>query len=519
MQPNRVEDDSRFKKMAKNARVSLFFLVLILLATFVSRAVFIDKIGANFIGLTTTIVNIVGFLNLAEMGFASVVAFALYGPIHSKNTVEISAIVTVFAYIYRRVGLVVMTIGIVGGIFIPYFFRSSGFSAGTILSTYYIYLFTTIIGYFFNYREILLVADQKNYVKISIFNSLKLVKLGAQMIAVSYLDGKIFWWLGLELFSLVAYAYLLNLKISQVYPWLDVDVRSGKNLSRDYLIIYKKSKQAFVHKLAAVVLQQTSPIFVFVFLNLQVVTKYTNYTIIITALTSVITALFDSTNAGVGNLVAARNLKRTFGVYWELQVSRFWLAGVAAYTLFSTIDLFIGAWVGEKYVLPKPVVTVLVAGFFITVARKTTDEFISASGLYHDTAAPLAEAAINIIVTMVLGKMYGVFGIAMGSVVSLLIIVGLWKPIFLHKEALGGNVHIYFAKTGGFLLILIFSAIVTTKIGVVRFGSQGMLDFVCVSIQRSAVFGAISFFLFFIFCDDMRILSRRFRRHVYLKRG
>ncbi|MGQ7936183.1 hypothetical protein [Paraburkholderia sp. D1E] len=84
MQQNRTEADSRFKKMAKNAQVSLFFLVLVLVATFVSRAVFIHKIGANFIGLATTIVNIVGFLNLAEMGFASVVAFALYGPIMTK---------------------------------------------------------------------------------------------------------------------------------------------------------------------------------------------------------------------------------------------------------------------------------------------------------------------------------------------------------------------------------------------------------------------------------------------------
>ncbi|MGQ7936184.1 hypothetical protein [Paraburkholderia sp. D1E] len=361
----------------------------------------------------------------------------------------------VFAYIYRRIGFVVMGVGVVVGVFIPYFFRSSGFSTGTIIATYFIYLSTTIIGFFFNYREILLVADQKNYVKISIFNSLKLLKLGVQVVAVLYFDQKIFWWLGLELISLVAYVNFLNIKISRVYPWLDVDVSSGK-ICRDYLVIYKKSKQAFVHKLAAVVLQQTSPIFVFIFLNLQVVTKYTNYTIIITALTSVIAALFDSTNAGVGNLVAARNLKRTFGVYWELQVSRFWLAGVATFTLFSTVDLFISAWVGEAYILPKSVVTMLAAGFFITVARKTTDEFISASGLYHDTAAPLAEAIINISATIILGKMYGVLGIATGSVFSLLIIVGVWKPIFLHKEALGGKVHVYFFKTAGFLLILLF---------------------------------------------------------------
>ncbi|MFM0198498.1 hypothetical protein PQR53_01305 [Paraburkholderia fungorum] len=519
MQPDRTEGDSRFRKMAKNAQVSLFFLILVLAATFVSRAVFIHKIGADFIGLTTTIVNIVGFLNLAEMGFASVVAFALYGPIHDKNRAEISAIVTVFAYIYRRVGLVVMIVGIAVGVFIPHFFRSSGFSEETILFTYFIYLSTTLLGFFFNYREILLVADQKNYVKVGIFNSLKLLKLGAQVAAVSYFDQKILWWLALEFISLAAYANLLNIKISRVYPWLNVNVQSGKKHSRDYVIIYKKSKQAFVHKLAAVVLQQTSPIFVFVFLDLHLVTKYTNYTIIITALTSIIAALFDSTNAGVGNLVAARNLKRTLGVYWELQASRFWLAGVAAYTLFSTVDLFIRAWVGESYVLQKPVVAVLAIGFFITVVRKTTDEFISASGLYHDTAAPLFEAVINISTTIILGKSYGVFGIAMGSVCSLLVIVGLWKPIFLHKEALGGNVQIYFMKTGGFLLILLLSTFVTNRVGVFRFESPGILDFLIVSIQRCAVFGCISFSLFFVLFNDMRILSRRVRQHVFLRRG
>lgn len=66
---------------------------------FFSRKIFLEKLGADFIGLTGTLQNILGFLNLAELGIGTAVSFALYKPIQQGSKEEISAIISVLGII------------------------------------------------------------------------------------------------------------------------------------------------------------------------------------------------------------------------------------------------------------------------------------------------------------------------------------------------------------------------------------------------------------------------------------
>lgn len=50
--------ESRVKKTMLNARVNLIFYVLILALSFFSRKIFLDCLGAEFVGLTGTIQNL-----------------------------------------------------------------------------------------------------------------------------------------------------------------------------------------------------------------------------------------------------------------------------------------------------------------------------------------------------------------------------------------------------------------------------------------------------------------------------
>ena len=84
--------DSRTHKSLLNAKVNLLFYFLALLVSFFSRKVFLDHLGADFIGLTGTLQNILGFLNLAELGVGASVSYALYQPIAKGNREEISRI-------------------------------------------------------------------------------------------------------------------------------------------------------------------------------------------------------------------------------------------------------------------------------------------------------------------------------------------------------------------------------------------------------------------------------------------
>lgn len=52
--------------------VSYFLAIFI---AFFSRKIFLDKLGAEFIGLTTTANSLLGFLNLAELGVGTSIAY------------------------------------------------------------------------------------------------------------------------------------------------------------------------------------------------------------------------------------------------------------------------------------------------------------------------------------------------------------------------------------------------------------------------------------------------------------
>lgn len=156
--------ESRLHKSYLNARVNVFFYLVTLFISFFSRKIFLDKLGADFVGLTSTMQNLLGFLNLAELGIGASIGYVLYKPIFDGNRDRIKEIVSVLAYLYRNVGLLILGAGLLLACFLPYIFADAGIRLGVIYFAYFAFLTSALISYFVNYRQTLLGADQRNYV-------------------------------------------------------------------------------------------------------------------------------------------------------------------------------------------------------------------------------------------------------------------------------------------------------------------------------------------------------------------
>lgn len=74
--------------------------------------------------------------------------------------------------------------------------------------------------------------------------------------------------------------------------------------------------------------------------------------------------------------------------------------------------------------------------FFLTIARGTIDEFKLGFGLFYDIWSPIAEAIIFLIVALIGGHFWGLAGILLGPIVSLIIIPFVWRPYFLFKKGM-----------------------------------------------------------------------------------
>ena len=132
-----MSQESRVRKSLLNARVNLIFYFLTLALSFFSRKIFLDTLGADFVGLTGTLQNLLGFLNLAELGIGSAIGYVLYKPLFDHDETKINEIISVFGYLYRWIGKIILIAGCILAFFLPLIFPNTEFDLGLIFFAYF----------------------------------------------------------------------------------------------------------------------------------------------------------------------------------------------------------------------------------------------------------------------------------------------------------------------------------------------------------------------------------------------
>lgn len=449
---------SRLHKSILNAGVSLLFYFLSLFVTFFSRRIFLESFGDDFIGLTGTLSNILGYLNLAELGIGISVSYFLYKPLQQNNQAAINEILSIFGYLYKRIGCIILVIGCFISLFFPMFFRQENIGLGIIYFSFFSILGSSLIGYFINYRQLLLSADQKNYIVAIYTQSAGIIKTILQ-IYFAYTYKNFYLWIAIEfLFSILA-CIILNWKISKEYPWLACNKNRGRFLMKSYPEIWHKSKQVFVHKLKSFILGKSDELFVFAFVSLKMVTYYGNYMMIIGKVVTVFALAINNIGAGIGNLIAENKKENTLKVFWELSAIRYFIAGLICFMLFKHIETFIVLWLGVEYVLPKETLLLMLIYIYINISQGAVDSFIYGFGAYADTWSAWVELSLNLIITIFAGYCWGINGILLGKIISMSVFAIFWKPYYLFSTGFKESYIDYWKKTIRYHFVFIATAI------------------------------------------------------------
>lgn len=432
----------RVHKSILNAEVNIFFYFITLILAFFSRKIFLDCLGSEFIGLTGTLGNILGYLNLAELGITACIGYFLFKPLQTNNRQEIQDILSLLGYLYNWIGCIILAGGILISLFFPLIFAKAELGLGIIYFAFYSFLGSSLIGYFINYRQTLLSADQKNYLVAIYYQSANILKIVLQ-IFLAYTYKNLYLWVGIEFLFGIIGCIILNWKINKEYPWLKVDKSRGKFLLKQYPEIITKTKQVFIHKIKDFVLVKSDELFIFLFVSLKMVAYYGNYMIIISKLISMFSAIMGGVGASVGNLVAEGNKQSMLKVFWELTTIHHTIAATLSFSLYNFIEPFIAHWLGAEYIMDHRILILLIIFIYITNSRNSIDGFNYAHGLYADVWSAWAELIINVSVTIICGMMWGIIGILLGKIASLLTIVVLWKPYYLFTSGFKDSVSIY----------------------------------------------------------------------------
>lgn len=423
----------RVHKSLLNIKVNFLFFVLTLFISFFSRKIFLDTLGAEFIGLSGTLGNILGLLNLAEFGIGTCISYFLFKPLQSQDKNAIGEIMSVFGYVYRLIGMGIAAVAIVISLFFPFVFKDGEIGLGITYFAFYSFLLSSLIGYFINYKQILLTADQKNYVVVAYFQTGGIIKSILQ-ITLAYYTRNVYLWVTIELLFGFINCIILNWKIKKVYPWLTTDLSQGKSLLKKYPDIFVKTKQIFIHRIKDFILNKSDELLVFVFVSLKMVAYYGNYLLIVNKIILFMNVVSNGMGAGVGNLVAEGNHQNTMKVFWELTAIRFYITGIVCFGLFYYTDSLISIWLGPEYLLDNWILYLLLFNLFVYFTRGVVQMYIHSYGLYADTWSAWVEIILNLVITVICASRWGILGILLGKVISSSLIALFWKPYYLYRD-------------------------------------------------------------------------------------
>ena len=268
-----------------------------------------------------------------------------------------------------------------------------------------------MLGYFFNYRQIVLNADQKGYKIQIVVQGFVVVKTIIQILGITYSAFPYVFWIVVELLSAVITSFLLHRLLKKEYSWLKGNVACGKSYLKKYPEVLKKTKQAFFHKMGGVILSQSSPLVIYAFTSLSIVALYGNYLLIVSKVGALMGAIFNSTGAAVGNLVASNDRKRIIDVFWELSDSRMCISTICILCLFYLTNPLITLWLGANYCLGKDFLLLFIILTSISMLRTTVDSYNYAYGLFQDVWATVIEAVFNLGLSICLGYFWSLNGI------------------------------------------------------------------------------------------------------------
>jgi O-antigen/teichoic acid export membrane protein len=500
----------RTKKSIKNIVYNLTFTLITILLGFYSRAIFLKVFDADYLGITTTVSNIIGVLSLMELGVASAIGYSLYKYLNEKDYQKINELMKFIKITYMYIGLAILFLGTAGAFFIDNLIHTE-LDNSVIYMAYFFYLLSSVLSYFITYKQILATSDQSGYIITKVTGTIKIIKTIVQIMLILHYQNFMLWVI-LETVTNVLIYMIVNRKISNKYAWMNTGVaKSYKELIRENAAVITNMKNIFFHRFTAVILYQTDSILISALATASDVAVYANYMLIVSQLLLVLAQVFNSFTASIGNLIAEKNDEKSYYIFRQLFYFEFFIAACSAFILYKTVNPFISVWIGSEFLLSHFFVAVIVLNFFISSTRQTIISFKVGYGIFSDIYAPVVEGIINISFSIFLGLKFGSLGVVLGTLISCVCVVLTWHPYILFKRGFKLHTARYVSEYIKLISISAISMIASHfAISFFEMKVTNLFSFFIYLLLVSVIMGLVCFGLFLLTKPFREVLSRIF---------
>ena len=494
-------ENSRLKNSALNFASGFLGRVLTILLNFVVRTIFIYCLNEAYLSVNGLYSNILTVLSLAELGFGSAMVYRMYAPVAVKDYQKTAALLQFYKKIYIIIGVVIFLLGLCVIPFMDYIIKDKPDISG--LTLYYIlFLVNTSISYWFSsYKASVLYADQKEYIKTNVQNTMAILQSGLQIVLLLLFRKYLLYLLVQLVGNIFLNLYVAHL-VDKRYP--EIQTYQGASLSAEERVQIRKDTEALVlSRFGHVALNGTDNIIISAVVGVLWVGRLSNYTLICDSVTSVLCQITAAITGSLGNFFATEDKHAGYALFKKVEFLNFWLYGFSFIALVTLLDPFVQIWAGERFVLGLPISVAIAINFFVAGYMNTLWVFRSTIGLFKQGKfRPILVAILNIILSIFLGKLWGVFGVLFATFLSRAAISLWYDPLILHRYGFEVSCKPFFARYFRRVLLLTAILIVMLTIRyVVLSSATTVLRFAVMTMFTAIVPNAI-FWLAYHRCEE-----------------
>ena len=460
--------------------------------------------GIETLGMMKLFSQLLAYLNIIEMGLGSASAFALYKPLAEKNHKQVSIIVNTIESIYNKIGILLLGLGILCIPIIPFFMKVSNFS-NVIYFYWMLYVLNTVSTYLFIKYVILFTANQE-FLYVRTIQSINIISF------------KI-----LQVFCIIKFhsffIYILLLIFDNLTQWVFFRKHYKKKYSyitkvkEKYDGIKNDIKNLFWHKIGGLVVFNTDLILISKFTDLKVVGIYASYQMICQVLSTIINILLNVLSPKIGKYIAEHTKQEVYIHFKKYNILFCFISIIFTYCMFVLMDSFIILWLGKDFILGKFTLKLICFNLFVNLFRWNLESFKSGAGFFDDVKAPILESIINLVTSIILGLKLGLDGVIIGTVISNITIILIYKPILVFKRCFDKDIKDYIKIYGNYLILIIISLLACNFI--LKFISLKIINLWFDWIINGVIIGSITFIITFIvflsnkdFRDNILLLKK-----------
>ena len=263
----------RTKNTIKNITITILTQVIITLLGFLSRKVFIDSLGTEYLGVNGLLTNVLSMLSLIEGGIGTSIVYNLYKPLAEDDRHKIVALVQLYKKLYGILAIIIFILSLCLYPFLGLLMReSSGVPYLTLI--YFIFVAKNMISYLNAHKWSLINADQKGYIIAKytlIFNIITTVS----KIVILYLTKNYILFLLIEAGIFVVQNLWNGKIVNEKYPYIKtkekyiIDDNVKENLVTNV-------KAIFLHNIGSYCVFGTDNILISTLVSLKAVGIYSN---------------------------------------------------------------------------------------------------------------------------------------------------------------------------------------------------------------------------------------------------